>query len=135
MPDSCREKGVRWANLAGRSPETLTMEAAGPETWLRTLGSHPSPEHLRTSSMIWVWYWKFSTKHPRDDRGLRTHHEQTLDWQSRPTPLTDSGMAKDEPVKADEDTNYATRIITATWGPGATALTLAEQNEQNLNRK
>ncbi|MGI8838950.1 MAG: hypothetical protein ACR2H4_20275 [Pyrinomonadaceae bacterium] len=44
-------------------------------------------------------------------------------------------MAKDEPVKADEDTNYATRMITATWGPGATALTLAERNEQNLNRK
>ncbi len=33
----------------GRSAETLTLEAAGPETWLRTLGSRTFTGTLRTS--------------------------------------------------------------------------------------
>jgi hypothetical protein len=62
-----------------------------------------------------------------DDAGLKTHRRQTLEWQWRPTPLTDAGLAKEEPVKADEDTNDATRMITATWGPTATPLTYEEE--------
>lgn len=66
---------------------------------------------------------------PRTDAGLKTHRRQTADWKWRPTPLTDSGMVKDEPVKADEDTNDSTRMITASWGPTATPLTYKEEVE------
>jgi hypothetical protein len=64
---------------------------------------------------------------PQDDRGLKTHRRQTTDWKWRPTPLTDSGMVKDEPVKADEDANDSTRMITADWGPTVTPLTYEEE--------
>lgn len=53
---------------------------------------------------------------PRDDRGLKTHREQIVAWLYAPTPLTETGMREALPVKAFEDTNDSTRMITAEWG-------------------
>ncbi|MGI9064895.1 MAG: hypothetical protein ACR2HX_00600 [Pyrinomonadaceae bacterium] len=71
---------------------------------------------------------------PRDDRGLKVHREQVVSWLYAPTPLRDSGMREALPVKAFEDTNDSTRMITAEWGPGATPLTSKELQEFNLPR-
>ncbi len=71
---------------------------------------------------------------PRDDRGLKTHREQIVSWLYAPTPLTDSGMREALPVKAYEDTNDSTRMITAEWGPGITPLTPKEEQELSLPR-
>ena len=69
---------------------------------------------------------------PRNDRGLRLFREQALLWQWKPTPLTDAGMAKDEPVKAFEDTCDATRMAFAEFAPGVAPLTEFERIEQQL---
>ena len=69
---------------------------------------------------------------PRDDRGLTLHRRQTLDWQWRPDVMGIGGLSKDEPMKADDDTNDSTRMITATWGPEATGLTEDEIFERSL---
>jgi hypothetical protein len=69
---------------------------------------------------------------PRDDRGLKTHREQVANWLFAPTPLKDTGMREALPVKAYEDTNDSTRMITAEWGPNATSLTEAERREESL---
>jgi hypothetical protein len=69
---------------------------------------------------------------PRDDWGLMTHRRQTVEWRWKPTPLTDAGIVKDEPIKADEDSCDSTRMITAEWGPMARELTEAERLEQSL---
>ncbi len=69
---------------------------------------------------------------PRDDAGLKLFREQAISWKWKPTPLTDSGMTKDEPVKADEDTADATRMITSLWGPQETPLTEKEKPEMAL---
>ena len=69
---------------------------------------------------------------PRDDRGLIVHRRQTIEWRYRPDVLGVGGMSKNEPMKADEDTNDATRMITATWGPEAAELTPTERREQKL---
>ena len=69
---------------------------------------------------------------PRDDRGLKVHREQVVTWLYAPTPLKDSGMKESLPVKAYEDTNDSTRMITAEWGPGETPLTEKEQQEASL---
>ena len=71
---------------------------------------------------------------PRDDRGLKVHREQVVSWLYAPTPLRDSGMREALPVKAYEDTNDSTRMITAEWGPGATPLTSKELQEFSLPR-
>jgi hypothetical protein len=70
---------------------------------------------------------------PRDDRGLKTHREQVVSWLYAPTPLKDTGMREALPVKAFEDTNDSTRMITAEWGPGVTALTVDEKREAKVN--
>lgn len=70
---------------------------------------------------------------PKDDKGLKTHREQIVSWLYAPTPLKDSGMREALPVKAYEDTNDSTRMITAEWGPGETPLTQAELNELKLD--
>jgi hypothetical protein len=69
---------------------------------------------------------------PRDDRGLKTHREQVVSWLFAPTPLKDTGMREALPVKAFEDTNDSSRMITAEWGPGVTPKTLAERIEERL---
>lgn len=69
---------------------------------------------------------------PRDDRGLATHRRQTLAWQFRPDVLGVGGMSKNEPMKADEDTADATRMVTANWGPEAAELTSDEIRESKL---
>lgn len=66
---------------------------------------------------------------PRDDRGLMIQRQQTIDWRYRPDILGVGGMSKNEPMKADEDTNDSCRMVTATWGPVAAAFTESEQIE------
>lgn len=69
---------------------------------------------------------------PRDDRGLIVHRRQAISWQYRPDILGIGGMSKNEPMKADEDTCDATRMITAMWGPKALPLTEEEELEAAL---
>jgi len=69
---------------------------------------------------------------PRDDRGLMTHRRQTIDWRYRPDVLGVGGMSKNEPMKADEDTNDSTRMVTALWGPDSLPLTEEEAIEVAL---
>ena len=69
---------------------------------------------------------------PRDDRGLATHRRQTLSWQYRPDVLGVGGVSKNEPMKADEDANDATRMVTAEWGPLEAPLTEDERMEAAL---
>ena len=69
---------------------------------------------------------------PKDDRGLKTHREQVVSWLYAPTPLKDAGMREAVPVKAYEDTNDSTRMITAEWGPAPTPLTEKEEQELSL---
>jgi hypothetical protein len=69
---------------------------------------------------------------PKDDKGLKTHREQVVSWLYAPTPLKDTGMREALPVKAYEDTNDSTRMITAEWGPGMTPLTEKEEMEKPL---
>jgi hypothetical protein len=69
---------------------------------------------------------------PRDDGGLRLHREQVQAWRWRPVSLTDSGMAKDEPVKAFEDTCDSLRMITAEWGPSVTPKTYEQKLDDAL---
>jgi hypothetical protein len=71
-------------------------------------------------------------KAPRDDRGLKVHREQVIAWRYAPTPLTETGMRDALPVKAFEDTNDSTRMITAEWGPRETPLTKDEQFEKEI---
>lgn len=69
---------------------------------------------------------------PRDDAGLKTHREQTANWLYAPTPLTDTGMREAVPVKAFEDTNDSTRMITAEWGPGMVLKTPEERAQERM---
>lgn len=69
---------------------------------------------------------------PRDDRGLATHRRQLRDWRWKVTPLTEAGLKKDEPVKADEDTCDSLRFVTSLWLPGMTPYTLEEKQEAML---
>lgn len=69
---------------------------------------------------------------PVDDYGLKTHRRQTRDWQYAPDRLSITGMSETLPMKLDEDSVDATRMITAEWGPTETELTRAEQHEQQL---
>jgi len=69
---------------------------------------------------------------PRDDRGLKLFREQALSWRWRPTPLTDRGMIDDQPVKANDDTVDATRMITAEWGPSVAPLSREEEIDRLL---
>jgi hypothetical protein len=69
---------------------------------------------------------------PRNDAGLKLHREQIAEWRWRPTPLSESGMAKDEPIKAFEDTVDSLRFITAEWGPEVTPKTEAERLDELL---
>lgn len=69
---------------------------------------------------------------PRDDKGLVTHRMETLDWRWKPTPLTDAGMVKDEPVKFAENSCDATRMICAMFGAVASGLTIEEQREKSM---
>jgi hypothetical protein len=69
---------------------------------------------------------------PRDDGGLKLHREQVQAWRWRPVSLTDSGMAKDEPVKAFEDTCDSLRMITAEWGPSVAPKTYEQKLQDAL---
>jgi len=69
---------------------------------------------------------------PRDDRGLALHRQETLDWEWKPTPLTDTGMVNEAPVKAGDDSTDSTRMITAGWGPVASPLTDKEEIEEAM---
>jgi hypothetical protein len=69
---------------------------------------------------------------PRDDRGLKLFREQALSWRWKPTPLTERGMVADEPVKANDDCNDATRMVTAEWGPDVEPMTREEEIEKRL---
>jgi len=64
---------------------------------------------------------------PRDDRGLAIHRRQTISWRYRPDVLGVGGMSRNEPMKADEDTADATRMVTATWAADAAPLTYGEK--------
>lgn len=69
---------------------------------------------------------------PRDDAGLMTHRRQARDWKYAPDRLSVTGMPETLPFKADEDANDATRMVTAQWSLGATALTPDERIEAAL---
>lgn len=69
---------------------------------------------------------------PRDDAGLKTHREQVVSWLYAPTPLTETGMREAVPVKAYEDTNDSTRMVTAEWGPAMAGKTDRERAEDRL---
>ena len=68
----------------------------------------------------------------RDDYGLATHRRQAASWQYAPDRLSVIGMPETLPMKADEDTCDATRMITAEWGPQETEFTAQEKREQQL---
>jgi hypothetical protein len=59
-------------------------------------------------------------------RGLKLFRAQALSWRWKPAPLTERGMVKDEPVKANDDCNDCTRMVTAGWGPDVEPMTREE---------
>lgn len=54
---------------------------------------------------------------PRDDRGLKVHRDQAWNWRMRPVKFTDQGVTVEQPVKANEDSCDATRMLTVAFGP------------------
>src|SRR5262249_48074298 len=60
-------------------------------------------------------------------RGLKLFRAQALSWRWKPAPLTERGMVKDEPVKANDDCNDRTRMRTAGWGPDVEPMTREEE--------
>lgn len=103
---------------------------------------HPFKEDTRAEDGTWTlgspsWFDVVADDQletPRDDRGLKIHREQTLAWRWKPTPISDAGMSRDEPVKAFEDTCDATRVILATgsFGPLQQPKTAVEKREDSL---
>lgn len=69
---------------------------------------------------------------PKDDDGLATHRRETRDWKYAPERLSVTGMMDAVPLKLDENTCDATRMITAEWGPEVTPLTTEEKQEAQL---
>ncbi len=70
---------------------------------------------------------------PRNDKGLKLHREQALVWLYAPEHLTEKGVTPEQPVKAFEDCNDSTRMITANWGSAETAKTEKEVREEKLS--
>ncbi len=69
---------------------------------------------------------------PVDDYGLAVHRRQASSWRYAPDRLSVTGVMETLPMKADEDSADATRMITAEWGPGEHPLTEREQEELAL---
>jgi len=68
----------------------------------------------------------------KDDRGLFRHRQEIIDWRWKPTPLTESGMVKDEPVKFADDAMNSLMMVTQVWGPRSTPLTERERREMEF---
>jgi len=68
----------------------------------------------------------------RDDAGLLNHRREVLNWEYRKSVQTDTGLSVEQPVKAFDDAADSQRMITCTWGPNATELTPAEEQEEAL---
>ncbi len=64
---------------------------------------------------------------PRDDKGLKTHRNQAFNWKMRKVEETKSGMTVEQPMKSDEDTADATRMITVAFGPVGQSMTPAQK--------
>lgn len=64
-----------------------------------------------------------------DDYGLKTHRRQARDWKYAPDRLSVIGMPDTLPMKTDEDSCDATRMITAEWTASPTELTHGEKVE------
>lgn len=69
---------------------------------------------------------------PYDDYGLATHRRQARDWKYAPDRMSVTGLPQTLPMKADEDSCDASRMICAEWGPGETPYTEREQEELAL---
>ncbi len=101
---------------------------------------HPFKEDTPLADGTWAlgcanFYWIVDDdqlEQPRNDAGLKRWREEIVDWRWRPTPLTDSGMSKDEPVKAFDDAQDSIRFITCQWMPQMTRLTDDQRQERAL---
>jgi hypothetical protein len=69
---------------------------------------------------------------PRDDKGLKTHRLQLLDWKYAPDRISVTGMLDAVPMKVFEDTVDSSRMILAEWPAGPAPLTEAQRMEKRL---
>lgn len=69
---------------------------------------------------------------PEDDRGLQIHRQQVSGWEYRPSTESDSGLSKEQPTKAREDSCDSVRMVTSLWGPIAAPYTRREYQESLL---
>lgn len=86
---------------------------------------------LGASSFYWI-VDDTQIQTARDDAGLKRHRQEIVDWRWRPTPLRESGMSVDQPVKANDDAMDSLRFITCQWMPGMTPLTDGQKTERKL---
>lgn len=69
---------------------------------------------------------------PRDDKGLKTHRRQILDWKYAPDRISVTGMLDAVPMKIDEDSVDSSRMILAEWPAGPAPLTAEQRMENRL---
>lgn len=124
-----------------------SAKTAGISQWRHYLRSdHTKPHPFHADELLPDGKWKLGFPGwfdvvaddqlltPVDDKGLVTHRRQTVAWRFRPDVLGIGGVSKNEPMKADEDSCDATRMVTAEWGPLETPLTEEEKTEKSLPR-
>jgi len=70
---------------------------------------------------------QFPVARLKDDLGLKTHRDQSYKWKSRKVEETKSGMTVEQPMKKDEDSCDATRMLMVTFGPISVGMTPAQK--------
>jgi hypothetical protein len=68
----------------------------------------------------------------RDDRGLERHRFEVVNWRYRREKLTETGLTRDEPVKAADDAMNSLEMCAQTFGPRETPLTPEEREDKSL---
>lgn len=122
-----------------------SAKTAGIAQWrhfLRADTSKPHPFHRDEKdkdSGLWkigcpAWFDivtsdQFDVPRMKDDLGLKVHREQAYKWKMRKVEETKSGMTVEQPMKADEDSCDATRMLTVAFGPMPSSMT----PQQKLN--
>ncbi len=120
-----------------------SAKTAGIAQWrhfLRADKSKPHPFHRDEKdkdSGLWKigcpsWFdivtsEQFDVARMKDDLGLKVHRDQAYKWKMRKVEETKSGMTVEQPMKVDEDSCDATRMLTVAFGPIAGMMTPAQR--------
>lgn len=82
-----------------------------------------------------LFYWIVDDdqlKTPIDDKGLKRHREEIVEWKYRPNILKDAGIGMERPVKFRDDAMDSIRFLTDKWLPPSADLPQAEKLERAL---